>query len=37
MDISSLFTIAGWVAVALLVIYIFFVVSMRSQGRPARI
>ena len=37
MNISPLLTGAGWAAIGLLVLYIFFVVSSRAQGRTVRI
>ena len=37
MNISPLLTTAGWAAIGLLVLYLFFVVSSRAQGRSMRI
>ena len=37
MNISPLLTTAGWAAIGLLVLYVFFVVSSRAQGRGMRI
>lgn len=37
MSISPLLSILGWAAIGILVLYVFYVVSMRSQGRPMRI
>jgi regulator of protease activity HflC (stomatin/prohibitin superfamily) len=37
MNISPILSIAGWAAFGLLVLYVFYVVSMRSQGRQMRI
>jgi regulator of protease activity HflC (stomatin/prohibitin superfamily) len=37
MNIGPILSIVGWVAVGLLVLYIFYVVSMRAQGNPMRI
>ncbi|HEY4691034.1 MAG TPA: SPFH domain-containing protein [Anaerolineae bacterium] len=37
MSISPLLSIVGWGAIGLLVLYVFYVVSLRSQGRPTRI
>lgn len=37
MNISPILSIAGWGAIGLLVLYVFYVVSMRSQGRQMRI
>ncbi len=37
MNISPILSIAGWAAIGLLVLYVFYVVSMRSQGRQMRI
>ncbi len=37
MNISPVLSIAGWGAIGLLVLYVFYVASMRSQGRSMRI
>ena len=37
MSISPLLTTAGWAAIGLLVLYLFFVISSRAQGRSMRI
>ena len=37
MSISPILSIVGWGAIGLLVLYLFYVVSMRSQGRSVRI
>ncbi len=37
MSISPILSIVGWGAIGLLVLYLFYVVSMRSQGRTVRI
>ena len=37
MNFTSILSIAGWAALGLLVLYVFYVVSMRAQGRSIRI
>lgn len=37
MNISPILSIIGWGAIGLLVLYVFYVVSLRSQGRTMRI
>jgi regulator of protease activity HflC (stomatin/prohibitin superfamily) len=37
MNFTSILSIAGWAALGLLVLYVFYVVSMRAQGRSMRI
>jgi regulator of protease activity HflC (stomatin/prohibitin superfamily) len=37
MNISPLLSITGWGAIAVLILYVFYVVTMRAQGRAMRI